>query len=197
MKDSWRGLFRRLAATSFVCSSMAWSSAMCYAAQLAFDSASDTVYADGWQAGDNGGTGFLPWNFDNDPGAVGTHTVDSTSPFNDLGTAWRIAVDPDLTRAGRGFAHLQPGQTLRMVIDNPAENQFFKGYIIRLNSGGGNICYGGSPCTDGSPSDTWMPVISLSPSFWKPAVPSSPESIVDEASRPSARMRTGVLAGFE
>ena len=53
----------------------ALSSAACYAA-AAIDSASDPVYADGWQgrmvnaagvpvipAGDNGGFGFTPWNF--------------------------------------------------------------------------------------------------------------------------------------
>ena len=43
----------------------AFSSAMCYAINAA-DNASDPVYADGWQAGDNGGTGFTAWNFDTD-----------------------------------------------------------------------------------------------------------------------------------
>jgi hypothetical protein len=138
-----------LATTSVVAGSVAWSSAACYA-QLAYDDATDPVYADGWTAGDNGGFGFTPWNFDNDPGAVGTTTIDSTSPFNDLGAAWRLATDPDITRAGRGFAPLQTGQTLRMVVDNPTDQAFFKGYIIRLNTGGGNICYGGSPCTPGT-----------------------------------------------
>jgi hypothetical protein len=30
---------------------------------ISSDSASDAAYADGWQAGDNGGTGFGPWTF--------------------------------------------------------------------------------------------------------------------------------------
>ena len=149
MKNSWRQFFRRLMAGCAVFVSAAWSSAMCYA-QVAADFATDPAYADGWQAGDNGGNGFQPWSFDNDGGTAGTHTIDSTSPFNNLGTAWRIAVDPDITRAGRGFSPLQVGQTLRMVVDNPSEIQFFKGYIIRLNTGGGNICYNEMPCTPGT-----------------------------------------------
>src|SRR5687767_12973278 len=63
MRNSWRHFFRRVATVTLICGSLVWSSAMCHA-QNAFDSASDPVYADGWQAGDNGGTGFTPWNFD-------------------------------------------------------------------------------------------------------------------------------------
>jgi hypothetical protein len=171
MKDSWRQFIRRLAAVSVVGGVTAWSSAVCYAVQLAFDSASDPVYADGWQGsttddssgapqttGDNGGFGFTPWDFDNDPGRIGFHTIDSSSPFNNLGTAWRLAVgtgQDDISRAGRGFPALQPGQTLKVIIDNPTARQFFKGYFVRFNtrlgdSGGGNICYGGEPCQPGT-----------------------------------------------
>src|SRR5690348_2269349 len=64
MKNFWTKTFRRLAAGAIIAGATAFSSAMCYAAQLAFDSASDPAYADGWQAGDNGGFGFTPWNFD-------------------------------------------------------------------------------------------------------------------------------------
>jgi hypothetical protein len=116
----------------------------------ASDNATNPSYADGWQAGDNGGTGFTAWNFDGSY-APSIHAIDAGSTFNDLGTAWRIAIDPDgLTRAGRGFAPLQAGQTLRLVIDNPTEQQFFKGYIIRLSTDSGNICYAGAPCTPGT-----------------------------------------------
>ena len=56
------------------------------------------------------------------------------------------------------------------------------------------------PPLPGSPSETWMPVISLSPSFSKtlPGRPRPPsaESIVAEASRPSAMNRTGLFAGL-
>src|SRR5258705_11452053 len=58
-----RRKFRRRLASCAVGGSVALSSAACYAAK-AFDNASDPVYSDGWQAGDNGGFGFTPWNFD-------------------------------------------------------------------------------------------------------------------------------------
>src|SRR5262247_1048900 len=63
MKNYWSKTFRQLAATCMVAGSTAFTSAACYAA-AAMDNASDPVYADGWQAGDNGGSGFTPWNFD-------------------------------------------------------------------------------------------------------------------------------------
>jgi hypothetical protein len=158
MRHSWTGFFRRLAATFMVCGVTAWTSAMCYA-QSAADSAADPVYADGWQAGDNGGSGFTPWNFDTDTIFMvtpGIQTIDSTSPFNQIGTAWTIANPTGgLPRAGRGFPALEVGQTLNLVVDNPGvTSPFFKGYFIRLNGNtggvGGNICYGNMPCTSGA-----------------------------------------------
>jgi hypothetical protein len=149
MKTSWTQTFRRLAAMSAVTVSAAVFSARCYALN-AFDNASDPVYADGWQAGENGGSGFTAWNFDG-TNAPSIHGIDRSSPFNDLGTSWRIAIEPNgLARAGRGFAPLQVGQTMQLVIDNPSEREFFKGYIIRFSTGGGNICYGGAGCTAGT-----------------------------------------------
>ncbi len=171
MRKSWTGLFRRLAAGCIIVGSSAWYSAMCYAQIVASDVATDPVYADGWQAGDNGGTGFSPWNFETDAGVSqpGIQAIDdglktgtaNSSTFNDLGKAWRLAL-PDqgaLPRAGRGFAPLQVGQTLRVITDNPTSEKFFKGYFIRLNStslgadskgANGNICYGNVPCHTGS-----------------------------------------------
>jgi hypothetical protein len=136
-------------------------------ATLAADNASDPAYADGWQGtitnnttgaveavGDNGGFGFEPWNFDTDwlfnPDPVeGLQTIDTASPYNQLGAAWTMSKpDPSsIPRAGRGFAPLLIGQTLSVVFDNPVEQQFNKGFFIRFNSrngvttGGGNICY--------------------------------------------------------
>jgi hypothetical protein len=135
----------------------AWSSALCYA-QIAADNASDPVYADGWQAGDNGGTGFTPWNFDTDflpEGGEPQHSINSDSPFNDVGTAWTLNnVIDDVARAGRGFAPLEVGQTLSVVIDNPTDRRFFRGYFVRLNGGtggmNGNICYNNTACTEGA-----------------------------------------------
>jgi hypothetical protein len=97
MRKCWSRFFRRIASVCFVCGATAWSSAMCYA-QIAADNASDPVYANGWQAGDNGGFGFGPWNFtgtydtavgqaiDNGLGAGGT----GSAPFNNIGRAWTL-----------------------------------------------------------------------------------------------------------
>jgi hypothetical protein len=94
---------------------------MCYAVQLAFDSASDPAYNDGWQGikhatngdllstGDNGGFGFTPWNFDAGYKWQGTlyaydrpgfHAIDDglkggthySNPFNDIGRSWALGV---------------------------------------------------------------------------------------------------------
>ena len=168
MKNSWRYFFRRLAAVCAVSGATAWSSAMCYAVQLAHDDATDPVYADGWQAGDNGGFGFQPWDFTTDDSGTGIqneHRMDGVPPatptsFNSLGTAWTLdnTTGPpggDVARAGRGFSPLQVGQTLKVVIDNPTAERFFRGYFVRFNgrngmTGDGNICYGGNPCTPGT-----------------------------------------------
>ena len=83
MKKSWSHYFRRIAAVCAVSGATAWSSAMCYAVQLAYDDASDSVYADGWQAGDNGGSGFEPWDFTTDDSGTGIqneHRMDGVPP---------------------------------------------------------------------------------------------------------------------
>jgi hypothetical protein len=173
MKDSWRTFIRRIAAATVFSGSVAWSSAMCYAVQLAFDSASDPVYASGWTEGLNGGNGFGPWNFDgtydsteaeqlklDDGLKAGTQT---SSLHNDLGRAWVMTnpkgrdpegVDPanppagtDIARAGRSLSSLQVGQTLTVVIDNPSERAFYRGWTVKLVSGAANACYNGDNCT--------------------------------------------------
>ena len=84
MKNSWTKTFRRLAAATVVAGTTAFSSAMCYA-QIAFDNATDPVYNNGWQAGDNGGFGFGPWNFD------GTYTANPTPPPSSINNPVRSA----------------------------------------------------------------------------------------------------------
>ena len=165
MRNSWRHFFRRVATVSLTCGSLAWSSAICYA-QIASDNASDPVYADGWQAGDNGGSGFTPWNFDGTYATMppGQQRMDDglkaggagSSAYNDLGRAWTLfnpvfaGNSRDIAQAGRGFAPLAVGQTLRTVIDNPAETLFFRGWTIRYVTGGESTCYGSMGCTTGS-----------------------------------------------
>ena len=201
MWNSWQRTLRRLAAASVVSIATAWSSAMCYAVQLAYDVATNLAYQDddsnagndgdpmnntnGWQAGDNSGFGFTAWNFDSrhcfngvcdpqnytkpgikfidDGQRLGTHY---SNPFNNIGApatgtppstrTWGMGTTPDstgLNTIGRGIPALQPNQTISLVVDNPTDRRFYKGYFIRLNSAngpGGNICYGGAPCTSGA-----------------------------------------------
>lgn len=142
--------FRRLAAACAIGGATMFSSAMTYAATIAFDTATDTAYDDGWQAGDNGGFGFGPWNFDNGYTAADEETMDIFSHPNDLGRAWTVfkPTPEDLGRAGRAVpGGLQAGDMLHIVIDNPTERQFFKGYTVKLTNGSANMCYSGDNCS--------------------------------------------------
>lgn len=161
MKNSWIRTFRRLAAACAIGGATAYASAMSYAATLAFDTATDAAYDDGWQAGDNGGFGFGPWNFNGTYASPLQQTTDIFSAPNNLGRAWTLynpdgrdagTANPpqggtDIARAGRGFPALVPGDTLHVVIDNPTERRFFRGYTVRFNTGGANMCYAGDNCT--------------------------------------------------
>jgi hypothetical protein len=88
----------------------------------------------------------------------------SSSIHNDIGRAWTMynyngrsqgPVNPpqgstDITRAGRALeSPLEAGQTIAVVIDNPTERAFWRGYNVKLNSGGANVCYAGATCTPG------------------------------------------------
>jgi hypothetical protein len=114
-------------------------SAMCYAS--AFDVATNLPYADGWQAGDNGGTGFGPWSFNGtDLTPAGTYqAMSSTSP---IGTSWTLATHSNTTglaNAGRAIpGGLLPGQTFETVIDNPTGYHFFRGFDVMFTSGPDN-----------------------------------------------------------
>src|SRR5262245_34883634 len=139
MKNYWIKTFRRLAAGAVVASSTMFYSAMCYA--NAFDVATNPQYADGWQAGDNGGTGFGPWSFNGtDANPAGTYqAMSSSSP---IGTSWTLATHANssgLANAGRAITGgLLPGETFETVIDNPTEYHFFRGFDILFTSGPDN-----------------------------------------------------------
>jgi hypothetical protein len=170
MKNSWTRTFRRLAAATVIAGTTAMTSAMCYA-HTAADSATDVVYNDGWDEGDNGGSGFGPWSFDGtyttaDPGQqamddgmqVGTA---ASSQHNQIGEAWTLfnplgptpGPEPndgtDIARAGRALPNggLHIGDTLTVTVDNPTERNFFRGWTIKLLRGGANACYAGDNCT--------------------------------------------------
>jgi hypothetical protein len=126
---------------------------MCYAASIAADSATNAPYDDGWQAGDNGGFGWGAWNFDGTYNSAVQQTTDIFSHPNDLGRAWTLynpdappgpGTGTDIAQAGRAIpGGLSVGQTVTIVIDNPTERRFFRGYTVRLNTGGGNAGYAG------------------------------------------------------
>lgn len=133
---------------------------------IAADIATDPAYDDGWDPGDNGGFGFDAWNFDGTYSSPIQHAMDDGSAVhNQLGRAWTIYnpdappddMGTDISQVGRGFPALGPGQRLRVVIDNPTERRFFRGYTIRLNSGGSSTCYGGG-CTPGTTPVTKLAV---------------------------------------
>ena len=139
MKNSWIKTFRRLAAASVVAGSSMFYSAMCYA--NAFDVATNAPYADGWQAGDNGGTGFGAWSF-NGTDATPAGTYQAMSYTSPIGTSWTLATHDNssgLANAGRTITGgLLPGQTFETVIDNPTAYHFFRGFDILFTNGPDN-----------------------------------------------------------
>jgi hypothetical protein len=42
---------------------------------------------------------------------------------------------------------LRVGQTVSITVDNPTERNFFRGWSVKLLSGGANSCYAGDNCT--------------------------------------------------
>jgi hypothetical protein len=155
MKISWGRFYRRVAAVCLVGAASAWSSAVTYAALLAADSATNAPYDNGWQAGDNGGFGFGAWDFTGTYTTPVGQTMDIFSHPNDLGRAWTLynadappgpGTGTDIAQAGRAIpGGLGIGQTATVVIDNPTERRFFRGYTVRFNTGGGNTVFAGSP----------------------------------------------------
>jgi len=135
---------------------------------IAADYATNSTYAAGWSAGQNGGYGFGPWSFTTDPitdGVTSQNAMDSTSPYDPFGVAWTLynPIGPaigcpnppdygpppaqpkgDVARAGRALPNggLHVGQTFSTIISNPTEQRYYRGYTIVLSSGSDNIQYG-------------------------------------------------------
>lgn len=97
------------------------------AAIIASDNASDAAYADGWQAGDNGGSGFGAWALGPDGaeasmliGSSADNATGSNSGLTDIDTAgvsWGLKGDQnDVTRDLTGGA-LSLGQTFSIGFD--------------------------------------------------------------------------------
>ena len=138
--------------------------------QAAFDSAADPAYADGWQAGDNGGSGFLPWTFTYSgiaPANHSDHFID-TAPLaaNALG-----APAFGLTNSGRDFffdtataerrfaSVLTVGQTFSVDVDGASfaggdTSPFSKGNTITLRNSAAAERFG-MFTNNGFLGDTW------------------------------------------
>jgi hypothetical protein len=132
---------------------------------IAADYATNSTYATGWQAGQNGGYGFGPWsmNYTESTSPIEAD-MDRTSPYDPFGVAWTLynpegsapaptspgsqCINPptgtDISRAGRALPNggLRPGDTFTTVISNPTGRKFFRGYTIVLSTGSDNIQYG-------------------------------------------------------
>ena len=130
---------------------------------IAADYPTNSTYASGWSAGQNGGFGFGPWSMSNTGTNLIQNAVDHTSPYNPFGVAWTLynPVAPaigcpnppdtggppnppngDISRVGRSCPPLLPGQTFSTIIANPLERRFFRGYTLRLVTGSDNTMYG-------------------------------------------------------
>jgi hypothetical protein len=132
---------------------------------IAADCATNSTYAGGWSAGQNGGYGFGSWSMNYTEASSPIEAdMDRTSPFDPFGVAWTLynpegstpsptspggqCVNPptgtDISRAGRAMPNggLQVGQTFSTVIANPSGRTFFRGYTIVLSTGSDNIQYG-------------------------------------------------------
>jgi len=110
---------------------------------IAADYATNSTYADGWSAGQNGGYGFGAWSFDGTD-AVPAGQYQGISTLSPLGASWTLLTfnnHTGLADTGRPIAEpggLQPGQTLEAVIENPTGYHFYRGFDICCLNGTDN-----------------------------------------------------------
>lgn len=120
----------------------------------ASDNAGNAAYADGWQDGDNGGTGFMPWVLTYSgiaPANHSDHFID-TAPLagNSLGAPAFGLTDSgrpfffDTSSATRDFVSaLGVGETFKVDVDsanlvNGDPNGFSKGNVLKLKNSAGD-----------------------------------------------------------
>lgn len=110
---------------------------------IAADYATNSTYAGGWSAGQNGGYGFGPWSF-NGTEAPQAGQYQGMSTASALGRSWTLLTHSDtngIANAGRAISEpggLQPGQTLELVMQNPLGYHFYRGFDVLLTSGPDN-----------------------------------------------------------
>jgi hypothetical protein len=106
---------------------------------VAADYATNSTYASGWSAGQNGGHGFGAWSFDgttdvsNNPDAGAQQTMSTGAAIGTSWTLFNLSSTGGISIAGRsinGTNGLQPGQTFEAVIQNPTTYDFYRGFDI-------------------------------------------------------------------
>jgi hypothetical protein len=133
-----------IAATCAIAGALSMLPGHCTAQSLvAADYATNSTYASGWSAGQNGGYGFGPWSFDaTDTTPPGQYQGISSSSA--IGKSWTLATYAEhtgLANVGRAISEpggLQPGQTLEAVLQNPRGYHFFRGVDICCLNGTNN-----------------------------------------------------------
>jgi hypothetical protein len=121
---------------------------------IAADYATNSAYASGWSAGQNGGYGFGAWSFDwtvsgttnvtYPDGIPNPGAQQALSSGSAIGKAWTLfntapppPAGPGISDVGRTITEpggLQPGQTLEVVLQNPTTYQFYRGFdFLALN----------------------------------------------------------------
>jgi hypothetical protein len=141
------------------------------AATLAADDASQAAYADGWQSGDNGGSGFGPWTLEYSgllPGLFHAPQFIDRAPLsgNSLGgPAFALTTGDrdffsDTSEAQRTFsAPLGIGHIFSMDIDgsalDPAATRFSSGNTVQLFGTDGQERFG-LYTNNGFLSDNWI-----------------------------------------
>lgn len=164
MKTTWTHFLRQMAAVTAIGASAMMASATNYAMAAASDNAGNAPYADDWQAGDNGGSGFGPWAVGYSGTTPLAHAdarfIDFAPPLagHSLGspafglTTSNRAYYFDTSEVSRLFSTpLAVGQTFSMDVDGPVLSpggfgfDYGVGAVIRLCSG---VCVGGPNTTE-------------------------------------------------
>jgi hypothetical protein len=117
-------------------------------AQIAADYATNSIYASGWAAGQNGGSGFGPWSFDSTglpkTGSGPQQEMTGGAPIGTSWTLFNLGSAPGgagISNVGRAIPEpggLQPGQTFETVIDNPTAYHYYGGFDILFLNGTDN-----------------------------------------------------------
>lgn len=135
---------------AFGCATFFLGTLASHGALMASDNAGNTAYNDGWQNGDNGGSGFGAWTFSNTSGdgsqngafrSSATGGNQTGSQVSSGGSSWALYANSgqtaNATRSFNGGA-LAVGQQLSLKMDNGWINNGNSVGFSLLNSSGAN-----------------------------------------------------------